>query len=87
VVSSATGDIRYMLQHGAAGWLAPAGDADALAHALLVLWREPDDAIARARRAHADVTDYTWPAVRQQWAGVYTETPSLDEIALATQPR
>jgi len=87
VVSSATGDIPYMLRHGEGGWLAPAGDAAALADTLIALWRDPDGALARARRAHAGVTDYTWTAVRQQWAAVYTENPGLDEIAFATESR
>jgi glycosyltransferase involved in cell wall biosynthesis len=87
VVSSATGDIPYMLRRGDAGWLAAPGDAAALADALIALWRDPDGALARARCARERVTDYTWSAVRTQWADVYTETPHLDEIALATQSR
>jgi glycosyltransferase involved in cell wall biosynthesis len=72
VVSTPTGDIRFMLQDGDAGVLVPPDDPPAMAHALLALWRDPDRARHLARRARCDVAKYTWPAVRDQWAEAYT---------------
>jgi len=72
VVSTPTGDIRFMLQDGDAGVLVPPDDPSAMAHALLALWRDPDRAMHLARRARSDVAKYTWPAVRDQWAEAYT---------------
>jgi glycosyltransferase involved in cell wall biosynthesis len=87
VVSSPTGDIRYMVRHGENGLLTPAGDAAALAETLSALWSEPEAARQRARRARQNVEDYTWTAVRDRWAAVYREGAHLDEIALATESR
>jgi glycosyltransferase involved in cell wall biosynthesis len=41
VVSTPTGDIRFMLRDGHAGVLVPPDDPRAMAHALLALWRDP----------------------------------------------
>jgi L-malate glycosyltransferase len=71
VVSTPTGDIRFMLQEGQAGVLVPPDDPIAMAHALLGLWSDPDRAMRLARRARRDAARYTWPAVRDQWAQAY----------------
>jgi L-malate glycosyltransferase len=71
VVSTPTGDIRFMLQDGDAGVLVPPDDPAAMARALLALWRDPEHAAALARRARSDAAKYTWPAVREQWAEAY----------------
>jgi glycosyltransferase involved in cell wall biosynthesis len=72
VVSTPTGDIRFMLQGGDAGVLVPPDDPQAMAQALLALWRDPERAMLLARRARHDAAKYTWPAVRNQWAEAYT---------------
>jgi phenylacetate-CoA ligase len=71
VVSTPTGDIRFMLRDGHAGVLVPPDDPQAMAQALLALWRDPDRAMRLARRARRDAAKYTWPAVRRQWAEAY----------------
>lgn len=71
VVSTPTGDIRFMVKHGETGLLVPPDDPSALADALALLWREPDRALNMARRARQDVVKYTWPAVRDRWAEAY----------------
>jgi glycosyltransferase involved in cell wall biosynthesis len=71
VVSTPTGDIRFMLGDGDAGVLVPPDDPTAMAHALLALWRDPDRAMRLARRARRDAARYTWSAVREQWAEAY----------------
>jgi glycosyltransferase involved in cell wall biosynthesis len=71
VVSTPTGDIRFMLRDGATGVLVPPDDPAAMAKALLALWRNPVHAMQLARRARLDAAKYTWPAVRDQWAEAY----------------
>jgi glycosyltransferase involved in cell wall biosynthesis len=88
VVSTPTGDIRYMVRHGVTGLLVPPGNAATLADALIELWREPEAGIERARRAHQQVPAHIWAAVRDRWADVYSaEDARSDEIAIATQSR
>ena len=87
VVSSATGDIPFMVRDGETGVLTPPGDPAALAHALSAVWRDPQGARDRARRARGDVDAFTWTAVRDRWAQVYAESTPLHEIAIAAEPR
>jgi glycosyltransferase involved in cell wall biosynthesis len=71
VVSTPTGDIRFMVRDGETGLLVPPDDPQAIADALGALWRDPERALTMARRARQDVSKYTWPAVRDQWAEAY----------------
>jgi glycosyltransferase involved in cell wall biosynthesis len=71
VVSTPTGDIRFMLRDGDAGVLVPPDDPSAMADALLGLWRDPDRARRLALRARWEAAKYTWAAVRDQWAEAY----------------
>jgi len=71
VVSTPTGDIRFMLGDGDAGVLVPPDDPAAMAGALVALWRDPDRAMRLARQARRDAAKYTWPAVRDRWAEAY----------------
>jgi L-malate glycosyltransferase len=88
IVSSAAGDIPFMLRHRDTALLVP-GHAAALADALETVWREPAAAQQRAERARKTVAQYTWAAVRSQWADVYAGVnragdERFDEIAIAT---
>ena len=71
VISTATGDIRFMVRHGETGLLVPPGDPAALADAVRTVWNEPDRARQMARQGWQDVAKYTWPAVRDRWAEAY----------------
>ena len=71
VVSTATGDIPFMVRHGETGLLVPPGDDVALADAIATLWRDPDHARHMARQARQEVEKHTWPAVRDAWAEAY----------------
>jgi glycosyltransferase involved in cell wall biosynthesis len=71
VVSTPTGDIRFMVRPGETGLLVPPDSPEALAGALSTLWQNPEHALTMARKARRDVTKYTWPAVRDQWAEAY----------------
>ena len=80
VVSSSAGDIPAMVRDGETGLLAPAGDAAALGDAIAAVWRDPDAARDRARRASIGVAAFSWPAVRAEWAEVYrTPLPKSDD--------
>lgn len=88
VVSSATGDIRFMVRHGETGLLVPSGDPGALADAIAALWRDPDWARRMARRAREEAAKYTWPVCRHRWAEIYSaKSLSVDEIAIPAQSR
>jgi glycosyltransferase involved in cell wall biosynthesis len=78
VVSTPTGDIAAMVQHGHAGILVPPGDPAALAGAVATLLRHPDDGREMARRALKGVGDHTWASVRGAWASVYAGDEALD---------
>lgn len=89
VVSTPTGDIRFMVKDGETGLLVPPGDPGALADAIGALWRDSDRARQMARRARHEVAQHTWSAVCARWAEAYAfaKDLSVDEIAIATQTR
>jgi glycosyltransferase involved in cell wall biosynthesis len=86
VVSTAIGDIPYMVRNGEAGTLATADAAD-LAGAMVRVWNDPGGARAMARRARAALRRYTWPMVREEWLDIYSEGTRLDEIAIGAESR
>jgi glycosyltransferase involved in cell wall biosynthesis len=71
IVSSSAGDIPAMVRDGETALLAPIGDATALGDGIVAVWRDPDAARARTRRAHVEVANYSWPAVRARWDEIY----------------
>jgi glycosyltransferase involved in cell wall biosynthesis len=87
VVTTPTGDIGSMVRHGVTGVLVPPADPLALADAIAALWRDPVGARQMAAEAGRDVARYTWPAVRDQWADVYTAGAVVDEIRIAAEIR
>jgi glycosyltransferase involved in cell wall biosynthesis len=72
VVSTATGDIPFMVRHGETGLLVPPGDPVALANAVAALWRDPDRARQIARQARQELAKHTWAGVRDRWAETYS---------------
>ena len=80
VISTGTGGIAAMVQHEATGLIVPAFDPTALAGAVLRVLANPDEARAGAERAHASTSQYTWPAVREQWAHIYRRAGSQARI-------
>jgi glycosyltransferase involved in cell wall biosynthesis len=88
VVSTATGDIPFMVEHGRTGLVVSSPRADMLADAMCALWRDPRWARDMARRARDEATKYTWPACRTLWAQAYAAPDrSVDEIVIAAQAR
>lgn len=71
VVSTPVGDIPAMLQNQQNGTLVPRDDPKAMAAAIALLLEAPGDALTMARRARADVEQYTWAEVRSAWTDLY----------------
>lgn len=67
VVASRIGDIDALVRHGETGLLCPAGDRDALAHALAELIRSPDSRtrLGSAARDHA-LAELGWDSVARR---------------------
>jgi glycosyltransferase involved in cell wall biosynthesis len=61
-VASYLGDTAELLDHGRRGVVIPAGDADALADALVALARDRERARALGERAR------TWVAANRSWS-------------------
>ena len=86
IVSTAAGDIAHLVRNGETGTIAGPDAAD-LAGAIARVWNDPDGARAMARRAKADLADYTWPRVREEWLDIYSERTRLHEIAIGAESR
>lgn len=71
VVSTRVGGVPAVVEEGKEAVLVPAGDAEAMADALVRLWQEPGrrDELRRAGLERA--RQYGWEAVRAQWTRVY----------------
>jgi glycosyltransferase involved in cell wall biosynthesis len=81
VVSTDTGDIGRMVRAGVNGVLVPPDDPSAMAAAAMELVEQPERALRLAEQARRDVQGYSWPAVRQAWADVYSGGASLERRA------
>jgi glycosyltransferase involved in cell wall biosynthesis len=87
VISTPTGDIAAMVRHNDTGLVVPPLDPAAMASAVLELVANPTTAIDMANRAHQEITRYTWPAVRDQWAAVYADGNGKTRRQPGVRPR
>ena len=71
VVSTRTGDIAAMVRDDETGSTVPAQDPAAMAKAIAALLEDPGRAVQMARNARDEVSRFTWPRVRDQWAAAY----------------
>jgi glycosyltransferase involved in cell wall biosynthesis len=71
VVTTPAGDIPSMVEHERTGLIVPFNDPAAIEAAVTRLVEEPALAHALASFARAEVTRYTWPAVRADWHSIY----------------
>ena len=71
VVSTPTGDIAAMVRQNETGLIVPPLDPAAMTSAVLELLNHPGKALRLTQRAHSEISRYTWPAVREQWAAAY----------------
>ncbi|MDO8047301.1 glycosyltransferase, exosortase A system-associated [Janthinobacterium sp. SUN211] len=86
VVASDVGGHRELLQHGKTGMLFRAGDADALAHAILALLLAPASWPALRRQARAFVeTERSWDASVGRYAPVYARAAAA-RVAAGAMP-
>jgi glycosyltransferase involved in cell wall biosynthesis len=72
VVTTATGDIAAMVEHGETGWIVPPKDPAAIASAILALLGDGAGAFRMARAARRVAERHSWAAVRDLWSGVYS---------------
>ena len=72
VVSTATGDIAALVRDGETGLLVRPGDPEGMAAAVSTLLERQDLARCLTRRARHVVEEFSWPAVRDRWAAVYS---------------
>jgi len=72
VVSTATGDIAALVRDGETGLLVRPGDPEGMAEAVSRLLERQDLARHLTRRARHVVEEFSWPAVRDRWAAVYS---------------
>jgi glycosyltransferase involved in cell wall biosynthesis len=72
VVSTGIGDIPAMVRDGETGLIVPLEDPAMTARAVTILLENPDRAKLMASRARREVERYTWPAVSEAWAAVYS---------------
>jgi len=85
-VSTAAGGVPAMLRDGVEGLLAPPGDDEAVANAVLRLLAEPDLAGSLARSARAACASYTWEATRDLWLDAYRSVLPRGRTAAAPVP-
>jgi glycosyltransferase involved in cell wall biosynthesis len=82
IVTTATGGIGEMVEHGRTGLLVQEPEPRALAHAALSLIARPDWARQLARDAHAGLGRYAWSAVRGAWASAYGAGADEEQTAV-----
>jgi glycosyltransferase involved in cell wall biosynthesis len=73
VVSTDAGGVPYIVQDGVEGLLAPVGDAAGIARQVLRLLEEPGLSDRLTTAAFRSCEAYAWPAVRDEWIGVYVD--------------
>jgi glycosyltransferase involved in cell wall biosynthesis len=78
VISTPTGGIAEMIEHGRTGLIVPEPDPRRLAQAALFLLSRPDLASAMAQRARDGLARYGWPAIRDEWARAYGRAARLE---------
>jgi glycosyltransferase involved in cell wall biosynthesis len=87
VVSTRVGGVPYIIRDGVNGLLVDAGDAGAMASAVLRLLRDADMASRLAAAGAMDAQRYTWPHVRPRLAEIYERAlPSSEASATTVSP-
>jgi glycosyltransferase involved in cell wall biosynthesis len=71
VVTTGVGGIPYLVRDGETAQIVPAGDAKAMARAVLRLWNDPELAERQSRAGIALAGEYTWLRVRPRLSAVY----------------
>jgi glycosyltransferase involved in cell wall biosynthesis len=88
VISTPAGDIGALVRHHETGLQVPVSDPEAIAGAVEWLIEHPERAMSYAARARTATLRFTWPAVRDKWAALYSaggRGPS-SEPCVSSQP-
>ena len=72
VVSTQVGGVPYMVDHGRTALLVPPQDPKAMADGIIRLLRDRELAHRLASAGLADVQQFGWPAVKDQWIDIYS---------------
>lgn len=80
VVSTDAGGVPFIVRDGVTGLLVAAGDHTAMAAMVRRILGDPQLANKLRDAALADVQQYTWAKVRQQWADVYASVLSAARV-------
>ncbi|MFA7001538.1 MAG: glycosyltransferase [Candidatus Omnitrophota bacterium] len=81
VLSTHVGGVLDILEDGVNGSLVPAGDVDAMAEAMLVLWRDPEKAARMARALQEKVvSQFSLDEMAERNVAVYEEVRRLRKI-------
>jgi glycosyltransferase involved in cell wall biosynthesis len=86
VVSTPTGDLRFMVRDGDTGIVVPPADAEGMANGLLRLLRRSDQALPMVRSARRAVEGNEWSQVREAWADVYSRSSSGTATSAGSLP-
>jgi glycosyltransferase involved in cell wall biosynthesis len=73
VIATKAGGIPYIVTHEKTGLLVDLNDHNAMAECALRLLEDPDLVERMTRAAYAELEQYQWPNIRQQWVDVYHE--------------
>ncbi len=71
VISTNVGGVPFIVSHGQTALLVPPGDAAAMADAIGELASDNALRSTLSNNGLAQIEQYTWPNVRQQWLGLY----------------
>ena len=84
VVSTRVGGVPYIVRDGASALLVDAGDAEAMAAAILRVLRDAEFAQGLAESGLADVQQYTWARVRPRLSELYERVLPAGEARVTT---
>ena len=83
VVSTNVGGVPWILRHDINGLLVASGDHAAMAAAAERVLRDRELASRLRAAALADIQQYTWPRIKQQWSAVYAAALSASHVGAA----
>jgi glycosyltransferase involved in cell wall biosynthesis len=81
VVSTSVGGVPWILRHDVTGLLVASGDHVAMAAAAKRVLSDADLASRLRTAALADIQQYTWARIKQQWSAVYSTALSASAVA------
>jgi glycosyltransferase involved in cell wall biosynthesis len=84
VVSTRAGGVPYLVRDGVSALLVDAGDAEAMAEAILRLLRDAELAERLATAGVADAQQYTWARVRLRLAELYERVLPIGQPRVTT---